>query len=482
MYFCPAGILCIIICMWIVFKKKELFFNIVLFSAVLEIFIGKGFLFQIGGNQIPMLYLPFSIAVLFSLLKLRKIPLFILKSWLYMIGCFCMSIILLLIFPSNAMIAAPPDIRWDDIVFGTATPVHPMVTSSVVSMTIKFILFSFVYLYIYKKWSFNDYKKFLFKLSNISNVFLGLTIIEFLAKNVFGLNSTWGEYDFLFFGETPSTVYEGRLRGLFYESVLFNTESSIHAYSLFIVSLIKFANNAANDKKYKIDKSIILCYVMMYLSTSFSSALMTITFLSIYMVYRWGILRPDSMKIEMMVTVVIVLLSLSIFSITTILGTSKDDIIASRLLNMFDNIGDYFTFDANYGQYSTFEDGSAYIRTLSIMQTLKAFLERPVFGYAIYALWCHGQTASFLASIGIVGIICWIRFYFLRIPLKNIVRPILLPYWFGVGIYMMCLFFSSGNGALRPYSYFMPLVFINCNCFIFSKNDNSSNNLLQCRK
>ena len=435
------------------------------------LFVGKGFVVQLGDSQYPLRLLPFILTLPYCA-NIKKIPPSVAKAWIFMILCFCISIILLLTFPSNAWVAAPPYVTWDAIIFGNMSPVHPSITHSVVLMTIKFILFSFVYLYIYTQWKYEHYKKFLSKLSNISNIFIILAIIEVFIKNVLRLNNLWGEIDLAFWGDTTSTVHTGRLRGFLYESCLFNKESSIHAYSFFIVSLIKIANNILNDKTRKIDYYIILCYVLMFLSTSFTSVILILSFVAIYITYRWGVLRPNTMGVEKIIVAVTLLLSTS-FSI--VIGITEDDFILRRLFNLFENVGNYLTFDIDYGHINTYDDISTYIRTLSIMQTLKAFIERPLFGYSLFAIWCHGPTATLLASLGIVGFICWIRFYFWKISLKYMVQPQSIPFSIGIGIYFLLLFFCGGSGQLSPFSFFMPLVFIVCNCFIFAKNENKCN-------
>jgi hypothetical protein len=295
------------------------------------------------------------------------------------------------------------------------------------------------------------------------------------------LNNLWGDLDLAFWGDTASTVHAGRLRGIFYESTLFQKEASTHTFSLFVVSLIKFANNVANGKSRKIDYTIILCYILMYLSTSFTSVILTLTFIIIYFVYRWGILRPETMRAEQ---IIISFIGIGLFMFSSILfvfNSNEDSFILNRFFGFIDNVGNYFTFE-DYRNLNTTDDGSTFVRTLSIMQTLKTFLERPLFGYSLFALWCHGASVTFLASVGIIGVVFWFRFYYLGIPLKKMITPNHSCYLIGFCVIFFCLFFSGGLGALKVYSNFIPLVFIVCYCYIFSKNDNVNYNLLQCSK
>lgn len=474
MELCPAGIICIIISIVIILRNKDFFFNMVIFAAVMQIFFGKGFFVKIGETALALENLPFLILAAYSFAHFKfDMAKQIQQNMLTLLCCYCLSLLLLAIFPSDAWVATG-NVQWDDIVFEGATPLHPTITSYVIQTTIKFISCLFIYLFIYNCWKKDDYKKILDKLSHIANYFLILGIVEFVVKNLLRLNDTWGDLCRIIFGEAKNTVYAGRLRGFFYELNLFTREASHYAYSLFCVAVIKYADNIVNNRKKKVDNWILLCFVLMLLSTSFQSVSLILTFSFIFFSYRWGILRPSTMKAEMIVTGVLILfLSLSSFA----LSFSEDSFIGNRINIMIDNFDSYFTFDIAFNHIDTHGDGSTFIRLLSIMQTFKLFLERPFFGYSLGTLTCHGATAAFLSHVGVVGFICWLNYYMLKCPLFKKIAPRVLPFFIGMMSYLICNFFGGAVGTSSFY-LMMPLVFSVSFCFIYQKHENNHNNNL----
>lgn len=475
MELCPAGILCLAIGALITLRRKDFFFNMVVFAAVLQIFFGKGFIIKIGESVLALENLPFLILAAYSITNFKfDMAKQTQKNMLALLCCYCLSIILLVIFPSDAWVATG-NVQWDDIIFNGVKPLHPTINSYVIQTTIKFISCLFIYLFIYNYWKTSDYKKFISKLSHIANYFLILGLVEFAIKNYFGLNETWGDLCRAFFGDAKNTVYAGRLRGFFYESNLFTREASHYAYSLFCVAIIKFADNIVNNRNKKIDNWIFLCFVLMLLSTSFLSVSTITTFILVFISYRWGVLRPITMKAEM---IVLGILILALFLSSFALSFSENNFIGNRLNILINNFSAYFTFDISFNNIGTDGDSSTFIRILSIMQTFKLFLERPFFGYSLGTLTSHGSAATFLSHIGVVGFVCWLNYYMLKNPLFKEIKPCILPFFVGMMSYLVCNFFGGATGTSSFY-LMMPLVFSISFCFIYQKHENlNSNNLL----
>ncbi|MBR4326757.1 MAG: hypothetical protein IKP73_14655 [Bacteroidales bacterium] len=448
----------------------------VLFTAILQIYVEKGFLYKIGTAEQSLLTPSLLILTTYSTLNLKKIPIPLQKKWLYLVGCYCVSFILLLLFPSDAWVATGGDITWDAIMFKNVAPAHPTVNKMA---TLLFIMPTLVYLYIYINWKYIDYKKLLSKLSLISNYFIILGVIEFFTKNVLMLNDIWGDVSLAFWGDTSSTIHAGRLRGLFYESCLFTREASHYVYSLLCVAIIKLADNIMNNRNKIIDFWIVICLILMLLSTSFASLNMITAFFCIYFAYRWGVRHLTEKKAEILMTGTFVVMLLLVTSVSSILNIGEGSFIGDRLQNAFDNFGNYMTFDiANGNNIDTYGDGSTYIRTLSVFQTLKVFFDRPFFGYSLGTMFCHGSTPTFLAHVGVLGLICWLNFYLLKCPLKKSLMVCPIPYYIGVIVLLACNFFNSVATSISFYYFMMPLLFSITYCFIFQKNEGKRNNNL----
>jgi len=397
----------------------------------------------------------------YCLFHLGRIPKSIASDWFLLVSSFVIPILLLILFPSDALVATN-DVLWDDVLFGVGSLQHPTVTGFVLKSNTKVILMTIVYVYIYKTWTERDYRWVLVKFSKLANVFIFLAVIEFLAKNVFGLNELWGEVLRNFFGEFKHTVYEGRLRGDSYELNLFTKEASHFASVLLFVAVAKLANNVVCRKPQKLDISIGVIILLLALSTSFSAVLTIAVFFGIYLLHRWYIQVPKSVNFEKMAAVVLSVLLLS--SLTILLNMYADGFVGRRLLNLFENFDYIFTLEWGYG--GTAGDNSTQVRMVSMIQTLLVFLNRPVFGYGYNTIVCHSATAMFVSGIGLFGLYCWVRFYFFTMPLHRMLNPVRSLIYVVIS---MLLFKNLMGGDSREFYGLMLLIMTISLSYLFTK-------------
>jgi hypothetical protein len=375
-----------------------------------------------------------------------------------------LPVILLGIYPCSVLIANGVDGIWDDIIHGEISASTPAFTGNVSRYTSRFVYATFIAMVVFKRFSINDYKNYLFGLSKVINVFLVVGIVEFLFKMVLGLKKTWGVMMETMLGFSESTVYDAELRGDSYGINLFTRESSHFAFTLLLCLIINMAINICKGRKNGINRYTFVILVLMLLSTSFSMVLFLAAFITIFLLYRWTVLCPPSMKREIL-TLIIVILSCSSLLVAVIVENS-DGFVAGRLLNLTSNIGDFFNMDADGKYSSSLGDFSAFARIYSVVMTLSAFVARPLFGISLGAAYCHGATAMLLSGIGIVGVFFLLRFYFYGLPYQKCFQAKKATYSIAVFVYFFVNLFNSLE--LKPFCNTTLIAVSICFCVIFS--------------
>ena len=187
--------------------------------------------------------------------------------------------------------------------------------------------------------------------------------------------------------------------------------------------------------------------------------------------YRWWVQKPISMRIEKMLFVsllIVVALGLIAF-----LNMNSDNFLSYRLLYIFDNFDSIFAFTSNVG-FVTMDgmgEASTQLRIISTIQTLIAFISRPLFGFSLGSVICHGSTVVLLTDIGIIGTYFWVKFNFHCIPLKAELIPAKKLYAICVLLYLIINMLNSMG--LRPFYDFSLTLFVIGMIFLFSINKES---------
>lgn len=461
------GILYALIVGYIVCQKKNVFANLFILCVLSEFVFRRAYLLSIGESYLTLELCSQYLLIVFCIFNLHSINKKLLRSWFLLTFSYTIPILLLIVFPSSVLVASPA-VTWDMVLEEGASLVHPQVTTHVITMTTKFVLFSLVFIYIYKNWHLKDYKWSITRFSKWCNFFICFGCIEFLLKNVFGLNETWGNVITFFFGERSSTIAEGRLRGDLYELTLFTQEASHYAYVLLFIAIIKLTDNIINNRRHKIDLYLFLTLLLMALSTSFSVIYMIASFFFIYLLYRWYIERPKYMRYEKIAFITAFLAVLSYLSV--FLAMNVDSFVYSRLINLYENFDELLTIDYSFG--STMGDFSTQIRLVSMIQAVRAFLWRPIFGFSIGTIDAHSGTAMFLSAVGIFGLFCWIKFYFRVNPLFQILGPKRSLYYLAIVLF---LFINLLSGSFRAFFSLTLFYFVVSCCFVFSEKGVVSN-------
>lgn len=440
-------------------KKKLNFESLFVLTLFSELYLEIGFAIQIGGYINYRTIMEF-LLFFFVILKMKGIPMKLIRQASILFACLLTSVVLLYLFPSNQLVAVV-DTSWDDILLG-ASRKNPTVNGFVIQMLIQFFIYLCVFIYIISNYKEKDYLRLL-KISNsLINLMLILGLIEFVVVSILHMGPSWGNMKEAIFGFSESTITAGRARGNLYELCLLTKEASHYALLLFLTFLIKMGYNLSTKKRV-FDFLILLNLFLMAVAMSFTALLCALGLCIILLTYRWKILKPSTMKAEKTVLIVMVGVLLSSLS-AFVAGLSGEGFFSRRILSLIEEIN-IVTTDSWMTERDALE-WSNRVRLLGVFQTMKAFLYRPVLGYGVGAVTAHAATPMFLAGAGVVGVYLWSKFNFYQ-------RRMLQMFYTnrnGLGVSVMIFFFVFMFGGFLRNFYELSVIMLAISfCIIFSK-------------
>lgn len=448
MRFSILGIAYISIIIYFAVKRKKFFINVLLLSTLADLFLDMGYIVTFGEKSIDFCELPRHILLFFCMANIFSKNFCITRSWLWLSICCIIPVILLELFPSDSNVANF-EVSWDEILVEGEKTVHPVVDEYVIAQTRVFLSSSFILLYIYRSFSYQDYFYYISKLTSIVKIFVFLGVLEFLTKNILLQSNLWGETMELLWGKNEALYTSELNRGSYYDLNLFTQEPSHWAYSLFICSIIIFSTNINKGINSGFSISLLFTILLMMMSLSFSSLLFLFGFFILFLIYRWYFQKPKTIALEK--KILVLLLLVTVIGMSSFLLLFPDNLFATRLLFIIDNFTVLFGVDESRLIFGI-ENGpnlSVIIRILSVMYTLLTVCFRPIFGYGLGTMTCHGSTALLISGIGFFGLYVWTKFAFYSIPLKRMVLPKSHFYIYAILLYLTINLFNSLS--LRPF-------------------------------
>lgn len=464
----PASYLYIVILLFILLvDSKHRFLNLFLFTLVCELYIEIGFLFSIGETLVRysvMAELFLFVYVLFKILRERLCKLSLFRILLILIPV--ISLISILLYPSSE-IGGTISITWDDYFLNGIPLQHPTINKYVLQTTIQFLMTAIIVLYAYRKINLNCFIYLFERFVKIVKFFIVLGVIELVIKYLLDDVFIWSESLAWFCGLTDSTS-DGRLRGNGVELTLFTKEASHYAYVL-MVSVIVLLSYNVSRKKMLFDKWLIMSFILMMFCMSFSVLLFGSFIVFLVFSYRWYVAKQSRMMKTERYLIILLLPFVLLFFLTTIIGINSDDgFFSRRLLNLFEEMN--VIINGNWEISNVSSDWSHRIRLVSVLMTLKSVIYRPVFGYGLGTLYCHGSTAMLLSGIGVVGTYLWVRFMFFTGYIKRNIHIHRKIYMSAVILFLFVNTFSSL--FLRPF-YELPFVMISYSfCLLYETEKN----------
>ena len=370
-----------------IWRIKDLFFFLIPIELNLELFINVGYLIKIGNLEIAaadFLFIISACLALYELLKKRVKGKLIILS-IILLYCIIIGLILLVIRPVDSGIISYSH-NWDIDYFNS---LFEPASIKLVQFRMIFMIIGYIPILILVQNSYPaNFKNRI--ADSIYRSLIGIYIIlfiEFILKNVIKSN-IFSEIVLMIFGHSSSTIDRLLERGGSYGLQGLAREPSQIAKSLFLATAIFFL--LCNNNIYKARKIAILSVV----SLVFVRSLIGFVSIIIIIIMYYTIFEKDRK----------ILLLIFLSGLTFI------------MLNTFKSFGYYFDritmvfkfLSVSQNQWINYTDQP---RMISIIETLRLFMKRPIFGIGYGITYAHSFIATGLVSMGIAGMIVWFRIH-----------------------------------------------------------------------
>lgn len=375
---------------------KSLYNKVFILAIILDINIGAGYFFKLGSNEFSFSDVITGILVIISLIILIKVPLE--KKVFITIACLITVIIIgvlfLIFIPYNGSIINSSG-SWDGYLYGLQNKVKVVFTSQAILMITRVMIFTVLLLVnesIFTKKDWNIVIKYVLYFSKFSIIW---GAFEWITKNMFNTN-IMNNISNTIFGIGGSTYTDLILRDDAYAIMGFSREPSGYAITLaYIAILIMFNVKINNDNILWLYASLAL----LFLSMSLSSIILGIMIIIISaLVFEFEINWANVFKITL---ILIAILGVVIYILNQ---NSNDNYYMLRLKNSLKEFQLIIQ-----GRYKTGIITSEKVRIISIVDTFKVFLDRPLLGIGIGTANSHSSIISILSNIGIIGFFYWLK-------------------------------------------------------------------------
>ncbi len=374
------------------FIKKQTFHstykNVFFIYLLVSINVNVGYLFKIGNVSIGVdTFLSFVLLLMSIPFLLKKqFNKKIMKLGFYFWFAIIFGLLFLKINPYSNGIIASID-KWDAYITGDlsldySASFSPSLFNYIIA-ALRFPIILSVIFYIVKT---NEWFGFLRKSFILTTIIVIYGLLEFLLKRFTNVDIV-SSFIIPFFGEVEFISMSSlRLQG-------FCKEASQYATVLFLNSELLIFNliySVRLKKKIEVKYILILmlCYLIMLLSTSFSAILLLVISAISLVVF---VIKNNKTK----VLIFIVFLSLFI----CLMFNSKFNLVFVERINKIFAVLKVILNGNNYQSYETSEGA----RLTSILYMGKILMNKPLFGIGLGATDAHSTLAAIFANVGIIG-------------------------------------------------------------------------------
>lgn len=384
---------------------KNFYVDVFYFYVCCALFFNIGFFVKIGSNEFGIeLILSFLLSVLSCYFILKgNCDKKILCLGILLLSVDVIAIIFTIIFPYSGGWISHVSV-WDAYISGNAEKIYKFDFNFSVFKACYDIVKITLILSVVKR--LMPGKKSWVKLSEIINkaifavIFYGL--FELIVKKVFYFDVVNNVLVPVFGNATATFADINRLQG-------FYKEASHYALFLFLLSLFEIfyilskKNNLT--KKQLIIEYVKICalVVLMALSTAFSAFIL---FPLIYVCFVRYLINPKNKFVWVLCSVAASSLLLAAFSNELLAGWLGVRAVSDKLNNTLNVIMTLIS-GRSVSAYS-----SSGARLTSIVEMMRIFVARPIFGIGLGVTDAHTTFFSILAGVGLAGICLWVAILF----------------------------------------------------------------------
>lgn len=327
------------------------------------------------------------------------------------ICCFsiCVGIIINILFPPDALIVTPNH-TWDSYYFGLVAEDKSSISMRSVLVFVRLGIFLIIMIAIIAVMD----KKALIRAARItisfSKIHICIGIVEFIVKNLTRSNIVTSVAQF-FFPSFGSAYTEILARGNLYALQGFTREPSHFAIAMFIfIVTVLLLIKAGHGKKNDFLWIGIAAFVMMA-SQAFSSVLylgILVIFIYVFAIPFTGRQQNECKGLVSFNIRLVFVISLIVACFCVLMSLSDfltGNYYLERLQNILVNIESLLNKD----YANLLGDAQGIPRMISIIESLNAFIERPLFGIGIGTVNPFSGIVSIMACCGIIGLLLWLN-------------------------------------------------------------------------
>lgn len=370
-----------------IWRSRELFFFLIPIELNLELFINIGYLFKIGSLEISASDFLFVILVYIAvyIISKKRVKRKLLKLSISLIYSIIIGLIFLVVRPIDSGVISYAH-NWDFDYFSSLfVPVSIKLVQ--IRMVLMIIAYIPILILVQNSYPENFKQKISDSVYRSLNIIYIILAIEFIIKNIIKSN-IFSEIVLKIFGQSSSTVNRLLERGGTYGLQGLAREPSQLAKSIFLATAIFML--LSNNNIHKARKILLLSTIALVLARSLIGFASVLILISMYYI----IFKKDRKIL------------FYFFSIALILIIGKN---INSIGYYIDRIRLVFEFlSSSQNKWIKYTEQ---VRMISIIETFRLFLKRPMFGIGYGITYAHSFIATGLVSMGIIGMIVWFRIH-----------------------------------------------------------------------
>jgi len=399
---------------------KQQFMNVFALEVILIVAYPQGSLISLGEKGISTQEtLVHFVLFIYSVLLLPRIQTRIpfkmaVMSFVFII-CIYMGLIWELVDPVTFPVVNDYA-DWDPITMGIAMKEPVMVDYKEQALFLIVIITYILDLFLLKcLYANKDMVAMLQKVVKTSQIFVYFGVLEFIVKNIINAPEAVYQFKTLFFGVREHTQISATKRIFdWYSLEGVTTEPSHFVMSLFLISvfsMIFMIIKRRYDGKisgFKGGRGYFFLIVLLMIGSGGFSALWYVTMLLVAaMIFKLQLYKAKLQSLAKygFATILVVAFAFLIFYLLYQYGPDSFQYRMDIALDFLDNM-----FSGSSNLIYMMAVDSTVTRFISIHDVFLDFLQRPVFGIGIGIEEAFDEVVSMLSYVGILGLLCWIKF------------------------------------------------------------------------